>query len=52
MLYVSFVEIFVKSLDGFADSSAFGDSDACLMATGTGAWASCPASTRVALART
>ena len=33
MLYVSFVEIFVKSLDGFADSSAFGDSDAYLMAT-------------------
>ncbi len=33
MLYVSFVEIFVKALDGFADSSAFGDSDAYLMAT-------------------
>merc|ERR1719269_527082 len=33
MLYVSFVEIFVKSLDGFADSSAFGDSDAYLMTT-------------------
>ena len=33
MLYVSFVVIFVKALDGFADSSAFGDSDAYLMAT-------------------
>lgn len=33
MLYVSFVEIFVKSLDGFHSSSAFGESDAYLAAT-------------------
>lgn len=33
MLYVSFVEIFVKSLAGFQDSSAFGDGDGYFAAT-------------------
>ena len=56
MLYVSFVEIFVKSLDGFADSSAFGDSDAAMataalfggMGFMSGLDASCTGSTRTA----